>query len=66
MNPTQDSTRQQPQLFSQRLGEMAATQPRPVQPASRLGALLGRLSQRRLEREEAMDKLKANEFILGN
>jgi hypothetical protein len=66
MQPAQPSisTNQQAQLLSSRLGELAANlHARPQQP-SRLATILGHLKQRRSRQEEAIDKLKAEHFIM--
>ena len=73
MNTTLDPARQQAQLWSARLGEIAAglspIQSPPTRPAgpaaSPLSAILDHLRQRSREQEGAEAKLKANEFMVG-
>jgi hypothetical protein len=66
MNQTNDRVPHQAQLFSTRLGEMAATRPPtqpPLAPPSRLSAILAHFRERSRAKEEAMHKLKATEFM---
>jgi hypothetical protein len=65
MNQTNDLVPHQAQLFSSRLGEMAAKAPQslPFQPASRLSAILSHFLERTRTKEEAMHKLRMNEFV---
>jgi hypothetical protein len=65
MNRLTDPVPHQAQLFSARLGELAANspQPLPLQPAgTRLSAILTHFRQRSQAREHAMHKLKLNEL----
>jgi hypothetical protein len=53
--------------FAAQLGTLAAQNPgRPVQTDPRLATLLSRLRARRRAKEEAEDKLRANNLILGD
>jgi hypothetical protein len=65
MNQTNDRAPHQAQLFSTRLGEMAAKAPQalPFQPASRLSAILCHFLERSRAKEHAMHKLRMNEFM---
>jgi hypothetical protein len=64
MNPTHDPA--QPSILAARLGELAALGRRPpAQATPRLPFVLTHLRQRARAREEAGDKLKANEFLAG-
>ncbi len=68
-----DPARQQLQLFSARLGRIAAglpatrsgTPPAPGPAASPLAAILAQLGRLR-SAQVAADKLKAHEFIMGD
>jgi hypothetical protein len=68
MNPLNDPVRQQAQLFSARLGEMAANPQQTLSfqsagtPGSRLAAILSHFRERSQAREHAMHKLKLNEL----
>jgi hypothetical protein len=68
MNPLNDPAPSQAQLFSARLGEMAANPQQPLSfqsagpPGSRLHAILAHLLNRSQVREHAVHKLKLNEL----
>jgi hypothetical protein len=68
MNPLNDPTPNQAQLFSARLGELAANSPQalPLQPTatpdSRLHTILAHFFARSQAREHAVHKLKLNEL----
>jgi hypothetical protein len=56
----------QAQLLASRLGELAALgRPQVGQATGRLPVVVTRLRQRIRARDEARDKLKANEFLAG-
>ena len=69
-----DLARQNLQLFSARLGQIAAglpatrsvSPPAPGPAASPLAAILAHLGQRHRAQEDAATKLKANEFIIAD
>jgi hypothetical protein len=70
MNPVYDNLpRQDPQILSARLGELAAERPAttiPLDPAFQtpLSRVLRQLRHRRQLREHAADNLRAQEFVM--
>jgi hypothetical protein len=64
MLTTHDPAHGQARLLASRLGELAALN-RPPQVQTRLPFVVTHLRRQVAERQQARDKLKANEFLAG-